>query len=153
MSELSYFDRTRIQMEYVVPLIRDLQDLLGEKLVNDALDERNRRREQNTEVAPTAAFENMAAGAKVYAAGGALTYDIIASGSDHFDMNVQQCGYASMMDELGGRDIGHLLLCGRDFASARRLGMQLERSQTRMQGADFCDFRYKPAISTQVGDP
>ena len=48
-----------------------------------------------------------------------------------------------MMDELGGRSFGHLLLCGEDFAAAKQLGMTLERAQTRMQGHSHCDFRYR----------
>jgi len=50
-----------------------------------------------------------------------------------------------MMEELGGRDFGHLLVCRGDFAAAKQIGMKLTRTQTKMQGAPFCDFRYRPA--------
>ena len=140
-TQLTNLERRRIQMEYVVPLIRDLQRLLGSDVVNAAL---ARRAEPVTaEDGSKADFSRMAAGVETFAAGDALDYEIIASDQDRFDMNVKHCRYAEMMDELGARDIGHLLLCNLDYAGAAQLGMALERTQTRMQGAEYCDFRYR----------
>ena len=145
MTELTNFERVKIQMEYVVPLIKDLQALLGEDTINDALKRRARESEVSIDSGKQPDFSRMTDGAKMFAEGGALDYDIIASGDDHFDMDVKRCQYAEMMDELGGREFGHLLLCNRDFAAAKRIGMALTRTQTKMQGADYCDFRYRPA--------
>ncbi len=145
MRELTHFERTRIQMEYAVPLIRDLQELLGEEVVNAALEQRARRQEEAVEPGGRPDFGRMAEGAEMFAAGGALDYEIIASSSDRFDMDVHRCGYAEMMDELGGRSFGHLLVCRGDFAAARRIGMTLSRTRTIMEGGDCCDFRYRPA--------
>ena len=145
MTDLTNFERVKIQMEYVVPLIKDLQALLGEDTINNALERRGRESEQAVDSGKQPDFARMAEGAKMFAEGGALDYDIIASGNDQFDMNVNGCQYAEMMDELGGRGFGHLLVCNRDFAAAKRIGMTLTRTQTRMQGADHCDFRYRPA--------
>ena len=151
MTDLTYFERRRLQMEYAVPLIKDLQAVLGKDLVCDALEQVNARRLRDVSSDKTADFSKMAEGAKVFAAGDALHYDIIGTDSDHFDMDVHHCRYADMMEELGGREFGHLLICAADFTSARQLGMSLERSQTRMQGADYCDFRYRRA-DTDRGD-
>ena len=145
MTELTNFERVKIQMEYVVPLIKDLQALLGEDTINDALKRRARESEVSIDSGKQPDFSRMTDGAKMFAEGGALDYDIIASGDDHFDMDVKRCQYAEMMDELGGREFGHLLVCNRDFAAAKRIGMTLTRTQTRMEGADYCDFRYRPA--------
>ncbi len=145
MTDLTNFERVKIQMEYVVPLIKDLQALLGEDTINDALKRRARESEVSIDSGKQPDFSRMTDGAKMFAEGGALEYDIIASGNDQFDMNVNGCQYAEMMDELGGREFGHLLVCNRDFAAAKRIGMTLTRTQTRMQGADHCDFRYRPA--------
>lgn len=138
---LSNLERTRIQMEYVIPLIRDLQQILGTDAVNEALLQRTK----SEQGAPgsEADFGRMQAGTEHYAAGGALDYEVIASDADRFDLNVTRCGYAQMMKELGGRDVGHLLICNLDYPAAARIGMHLERSQTQMQGADHCDFRYR----------
>ena len=145
MAELTNFERVKIQMEYVVPLIKDLQALLGEDTINDALKRRVRESEVSIDSGKQPDFSRMTDGAKMFAEGGALDYDIIASGDDHFDMDVKRCQYAEMMDELGGREFGHLLVCNRDFAAAKRIGMTLTRTQTIMRGADYCDFRYRPA--------
>ena len=145
MTELTNFERVKIQMEYVVPLIKDLQALLGEDTINDALKRRARESEVSIDSGKQPDFSRMTDGAKMFAEGGALDYDIIASGDDHFDMDVKRCQYAEMMDELGGREFGHLLVCNRDFAAAKRIGMTLTRTQTIMRGADYCDFRYRPA--------
>ena len=144
MAELTHLERRRIQMEYVIPLIRDLQELLGKDAVNSALAERARRLEQSASCEKPVDFALMPEMAKVYAEGNALEYEVIASDADRFDIDVHHCRYAEMIDELGGRDVGHLLLCNLDFAEARRLGMRLERTRTRMQGASVCDFRYRP---------
>ena len=145
MAELTNFERVKIQMEYVVPLIKDLQALLGEDTINDALKRRVRESEVSIDSGKQPDFSRMTDGAKMFAEGGALDYDIIASGDDHFDMDVKRCQYAEMMDELGGREFGHLLVCNRDFVAAKRIGMTLTRTQTIMRGADYCDFRYRPA--------
>ncbi len=154
MADMTMLERIRIQMEYAVPLIKDLQDILGEDVINEALEKRitlTTERARQGE-APEADFSRMAESAKMFAAGNALDFDVIASDSEHFDMNVTGCRYAEMMEDLGGRDIGHLLVCGVDFAAAERAGMHLERTQTRMQGAEYCNFRYSRTIRAQ-GDP
>ena len=80
---------------------------------------------------------------KLYAAGEALDYEVVTDDGERFDMDVRRCAYAEMMERLGARDVGHLLICNFDFPLARRAGLELTRTQTRMQGADFCDFRYR----------
>ncbi len=49
-----------------------------------------------------------------------------------------------MYEEMGARDLGFLLSCNRDFAMFEGLAPELRftRTQTLMEGADFCDFRY-----------
>ena len=145
MSELTFFDKTRIQMEYVVPLINELKEVLGEETVLDALDKVSKLRLERTDKKEEADFSQMNEMVEIYAAGCALEYDVIASSADLFDVDVHVCRYAEMMEQLGGRDFGHLLICSGDFISAKEMGMDLSRTKTRMQGADSCDFRYRPA--------
>jgi hypothetical protein len=71
-----------------------------------------------------------------------LKYDILATDKDRLEFDVKNCQYAKMMQELDAMDLGYLLICQGDFAAAYASGMELTRSQTRMQGFDFCDFRY-----------
>lgn len=143
MTKLTNLERTRIQMQYAVPLIRDLQEILGEQVINEALGEMHRRRAARAaQSAREADFTRMKAGTEMFAAGGALDYEITGESDDHFDMDVTGCRYAELMADMDATDIGTLLICNGDFADALKIGMELKRTQTRMQGADCCDFRY-----------
>ena len=52
---------------------------------------------------------------------------------------------ATMGASLGEPELGFLLVCTGDFAVADGFGsdIKLTRTQTIMQGADHCDFRYR----------
>ena len=145
IDDLTIHERRTVQMEYVVPLIRDLQAILGEDVVNRALEERIRRDVEKAQDEPARDIDlrAMAAGTEVYAAGDALGYEILEASEDRFEMNVTRCGYKEMMERLGAQDIGHLLICNLDFAVALRAGTELTRTQTCMQGGSHCDFRYR----------
>ena len=144
MEDLTFFETRRIQMEYVVPLINDLKEVLGDEAVLEALEKVSELRLERAEKQQTIDFAEMGGMVDYYAAGDALEYEVIASSADQFDVDVQVCRYAQMMEELGGRDFGHLLICSGDFVSAKEMGLELSRSKTVMQGAGMCDFRYKP---------
>jgi predicted ArsR family transcriptional regulator len=143
--DLTIHERITIQMEYAVPLVRELQRILGEDVVNAALEERVRRDVARAAEGPTADanMSLLAAATAQYAAGNALEYEILASDDERFDVNVTRCGYREMMERMDARDLGHLLICNLDFPMAVRAGLELERTQTCMQGASHCDFRYR----------
>lgn len=147
MKDLTYFDTRRIQMEYVVPLINDLKEVLGENTVIEALEKVSKLRVERSEQQQAIDFNQMNGMVEFYAAGDALEYEVIASSADQFDVDVHVCRYAEMMEELGGRDFGHLLICSGDFVSAKEMGLKLSRTKTVMQGAGVCDFRYRPEES------
>lgn len=86
--------------------------------------------------------------------GGAMDIDVIEKDDDHFDFNVTRCGYAELYMSLGIAELGAMLSCNRDAALIHgfNAGIDLERTQTIMQGAACCDFRYRVrrAASTQI---
>ncbi|MBH5386796.1 L-2-amino-thiazoline-4-carboxylic acid hydrolase [Bradyrhizobium diversitatis] len=51
----------------------------------------------------------------------------------------------ALQAEIGEAELGFLLICTADFATAEGFGpdIKLTRTQTIMQGASHCDFRYK----------
>jgi len=59
--------------------------------------------------------------------------------------NVTRCKYAEMYRDMDLAEIGHILSCGRDgtFCTGYNPKIKLERTQTIMQGASHCDFRYQ----------
>ncbi len=77
-------------------------------------------------------------------ANGALEVDMLEETETSVNYNVTRCQYAEMYQEMGLAEIGHLLSCGRDgtFCKGYDPRISLVRTQTIMQGASHCDFRY-----------
>jgi len=75
----------------------------------------------------------------------ALKIEEIESSEDVLSFNVTRCRYAELYDSLGIRDIGTVFSCARDFALIEGFNpdVSLTRTQTIMEGAPFCDFRYR----------
>jgi len=75
----------------------------------------------------------------------ALQMDVLHSSDTALDFNVTRCRYAEMYREMGIGEIGHLLSCQRDgtFCEGYDPKLKLDRSQTIMQGASHCNFRYR----------
>ncbi|WP_118138662.1 L-2-amino-thiazoline-4-carboxylic acid hydrolase [Oceanicella sp. SM1341] len=75
---------------------------------------------------------------------GALEIEVLEEGPRRLEFNVTRCRYAELYRDLGLGHIGHLLSCNRDgdFCTGYNPDITLTRSQTIMQGASHCDFRY-----------
>jgi hypothetical protein len=84
-------------------------------------------------------------GVASFAKGDALDYSVRAQSEDTFEVDVTGCRYAQFYKELCEPELGFLLVCSSDFPFAEGLGsnIKLMRTQTIMQGASHCDFRYK----------
>ncbi len=144
------FEQIKIQARVLVPLVKALRAELGEEranaLVREALGPLYREfgercwREQGARTLG----EKMAATFQKFAAGDALDYEVVQQGEDAFDVNVTGCRYAGFFKELGAPELGFLLVCSADFVMTEGFGadVQLTRTQTIMQGASHCDFRY-----------
>lgn len=81
---------------------------------------------------------------ELWKADDALQIEVTRQDDVHFDFNVKRCRYAEMYKDMGLGEIGHLLSCQRDgtFCEGYDPNIQFERTQTIMQGASHCDFRY-----------
>ncbi len=75
----------------------------------------------------------------------ALESEVLEHSDTGFSFNVTRCRYADMYREMGLSELGFILSCGRDFALSQGFSpdIKLTRTQTIMQGASHCDFRYK----------
>ncbi len=80
-----------------------------------------------------------------WTANDALRLDVKEERADKLAFDVTRCRYAEMYKEMGLGHIGHLLSCNRDgdFCVGYNPNMELTRTQTIMQGAPTCDFRYR----------
>ena len=82
--------------------------------------------------------------AEHWSAGGALEIETLQAGGERLEFNVTRCRYAELFQELGLPELGALFHCSRDFAMAEGFSgrIELKRTQTLMQGASHCDFRF-----------
>jgi len=148
-------EQVKMQAQVLVPLVRTLQADLGEErantLVRKALGDLFRRygekwwrtrREGDLGGKVASAFE-------MFAAGGALDYEVIKEAADVLELNVTGCRYAEFYKKIGAPELGFLLTCSGDehFFRAEGFGadVRLTVNQTIMQGASHCEFRYARA--------
>ena len=75
----------------------------------------------------------------------ALERKILHKAPERLDYDIMRCEYATMYREMGLGHIGHLLSCNRDssFCIGYNKDIKLTRTQTIMEGASHCDFRYR----------
>lgn len=82
---------------------------------------------------------------EVWAQNGALNLEMIKETKSELFFNVTYCGYAQTYEKMGIKDMGHTLSCIRDFSFIGGFNPQikLKRTQTIMEGAKYCDFRFE----------
>lgn len=75
----------------------------------------------------------------------AMLIDVLEENESRFSFNVRRCRYAEMYQALGIPELGEILSCNRDYSLMQGFNpdVVLERTQTIMEGASFCDFRYR----------
>jgi len=149
--DIPVIEQVKIQAQVLVPLVKALQAELGEQranaLVRNALGDVYRRLGERWWRAKGSSHvgENMASAFASFAKGDAIDYRVRAHSQDAFEIDVTGCRYAQFYRELGEPELGFLLVCSSDFPFAEGFGPEVEltRTQTVMQGASHCDFRYR----------
>jgi hypothetical protein len=157
--DVPLIEQVKIQAQVLVPLVKALQAELGEERANDIvrralgdlyrkLGERWWRTRGGRNLG-----EQMATAFDEFAAGDGLDHEVLTQTPSAFEVNVTGCRYAKFYQALGAPELGFLLICSSDLAMAEGFGtdVQLTRTQTIMQGATHCDFRF--ALKTEVNRP
>jgi len=149
--KLTLLERTKVQAEVLVPLVRAMERELGKdaahRLVRDAIG--SQVREQVRANATGRPQDTVEWGFRISRAGGALDHEYRDSVDGEINVDVTRCEFASFYQQLGAPDLGFLLVCMLDYDIADGVdGLELERTQTIMQGADHCNFRWKIDTST-----
>jgi hypothetical protein len=158
---VSVIEQARIQAQVLVPLVKALQAELGEAranaIVRGALRElyrgygetfwraeKKQKQEQDQNTEPDVG-KSVASAFATYARDDALDYTVIEQSANAFAFDVTRCRYAEFYKELGEPELGFLLVCSADFDTTEGFGgdIALMRTQTIMQGAPHCDFRYR----------
>lgn len=148
---LTLLERRRIEAGVLVPIIRALQAEFGEEAVNRVVGEtiKGIARAQGEAERERAEIDSVQALGDRMANGvlreGSLIVEVVEQDDVRFGFNVTRCKFKEMYEEMGAGDLGFLLSCNRDFAMFEGLapGLDFTRTQTRMEGAAFCDFRYR----------
>jgi predicted ArsR family transcriptional regulator len=147
---ISHLQRRKIEGRVLIPFVQTLREKLGENAAREVLDATIRKLAANDGAAwaetygqTTASLRTVAQ--ELWAGGGAMDVQVISESEDHLDFNVNRCQYAEFYKELGLSDIGYRVHCNRDHAAVASFNGELElsRSQTIMEGAACCDFRYR----------
>jgi L-2-amino-thiazoline-4-carboxylic acid hydrolase len=154
---VSVLRQAKIQAQVLVPLLKAMQAELGEERANaiarTALRDLYRRygeefwrakNEENLGKAMTSAFAT-------FARDDALDFEVKEQSQDAFDIDVRRCRYAEFYNAMGEPELGFLLVCSADFLMAEGFGpeIKLTRTQTIMQGASHCNFRYKRSRASE----
>jgi len=148
--KISYLNRCKIQSETLIPVTKTLEDEIGKEgahvIISKALRGSTRRFYENLRKDLKGnPIDLIVGGFPMFAADGALEYEVLSQTENSYDVNITRCAYAEFYKGLGEPELGCLFMCELDFAIAEGLGPDIEfkRTQTIMQGADHCDFRYR----------
>ena len=147
---LTLLQRREIEAKVVGPLIREFAAEIGTERALEVVRRVivNLAHEAGADLAASlgeATLDAFARGLDRWTEGGALVLDRIEQTPERLSFNVTRCRYAEMYRTLGLADLGGSLSCQRDFALVEGFnpGITLERTQTLMEGAPHCDFRFR----------
>ena len=159
---LPLLQQREIEASIVGPLIRAFSEELGNERTLAILQRviTSLAKQGGAELARKLGDQSLAAFARSldrWSEQGALEIEILEQSEDRLAFNVNRCRYAEMYRALGLEDLGGSLSCQRDFALIEGFnpGIGLTRTQTLMEGAPFCDFRFRRRVSksTDTSDP
>jgi predicted ArsR family transcriptional regulator len=149
LNEIGVLKRREIEARILLPVIEALGKEFGKdrvvEIVRDVIV--GVAQAQGREVAAQqggTSLGHLAHALEDWQKGDAYRMDVLEQSDERFSFNVTRCRYAEMYRALGIPELGALLSCNRDFALAEGFSsdIQLTRTQTIMQGASHCDFRF-----------
>ena len=149
--EIGILARRRIEAEIIAPIYDELKQEIGAPAAQAVLRRAIRRAairagEQLAAATPGGAnlltFQDIQ---RLWTKDDALQVEVLRATPEAYDINIRRCRYAETYRAMGLGEIGAVLSCERDgaFCEGYNSRIQLTRTQTIMQGADHCDFRYR----------
>ena len=137
-------DAMKVQSRVVIPIVKALEKEIGKerahRVVGDAIAgayvEYRKHRGFEADVHP---------GVEVDGPSFPVEKEVVENEASSYGHNITSCQFADYFRSIGEPEIGALMTCGVDFAAEElmRPGWTFVRTQTRMQGYDHCDFRWK----------
>ena len=150
-SQMPMIEKRRIEAE----MIKEIYDVLVPRVGKEQAQEIIRISVANSAIAQgrefRAQYDHMptladhAANHHLWEADDALERTYLQKTDTNMDYNITRCEYANMYRAMGLGEIGHLLSCNRDssYCIGFSDNIELTRTQTIMEGAVHCDFRYR----------
>jgi hypothetical protein len=149
---ISLLDKTRIQAQVLVPVMRAMRDEIGREkadaLVRGALREWSKQIfadiGKGIEGSPGRKFAKMNT-ALAEVTEREVTFDMHRDDKEAREFDITACRFAEFFRALGEPELGALLVCSTDvdIADAGGSAVGFSRDQTLMQGGSCCTFRYK----------
>jgi hypothetical protein len=150
LNEIGVLKRREIEARILLPVLEALGREFGRErvvsIVRDVIV--TIAREQGQALAAQLGgrgLNDFARGMEDWKKGKALDMEVIEQSAERYEFNVTRCGYADMYRSLGVPELGALLSCNRDYALIEGFSsdVTLTRTQTIMEGAPHCDFRFR----------
>lgn len=149
-ARIGVLTRREVEARLLVPLIEVLSAEFGRERVVDVVREAITRiaREQGAQLPASLGGNGLAEFAeslRFWTQDNALEIEVLEQNEDEFAFNVVRCRYAELYQALGVAELGAVFSCNRDAALIQGFNPDVEftRTQTIMQGAAYCDFRYR----------
>lgn len=145
---ITHLERRRIEAGVLVPMIQAMQRELGVARANEiaraVIVELARRDGERWAAQFGSSLESLERVSALWSAGGSLEIQPLRRSDRALEFNVTRCRYAEYFKELGLPELGALFHCARDFAMVEGFSpkIDLKRTQTIMEGAPHCDFRF-----------
>ena len=147
--KITHLERRKIEAGVLIPVIQAFERTIGKQRAAEIVGEviRDLARDDGRRWAGQFGddLSAMAKVSQVWSAGGGLDIEWLEKSEEKLDFNVTRCRYAEFYKELGLAELGFLFHCNRDFAMVDGFSscITLKRTQTIMQGATYCDFRFR----------
>jgi hypothetical protein len=149
-AKLGVLTRREVEARILIPVINSLGDAFGRDEVLAVVRDTIVRiaREQGAALSQQMggkSLKHFVDSLAYWTQDNALEIDVIEESDEVLSFNVTRCRYAELYESLGIREIGTTFSCTRDFALIEGFNpdITLERTQTIMEGAPHCDFRYR----------
>tara|TARA_B100000809_G_scaffold168966_1_gene166296 strand:+ start:1639 stop:2121 length:483 start_codon:yes stop_codon:yes gene_type:complete len=150
MKHLPLLEKRKIEAQVLAPLIKAFEAEFGREKTHALVGKVIRKlagRDGKTigEELEGTPIEKVTALVPRFNEGDALEIEVLKEDASSYEFNVTRCRFAEFYEEMGVPELGRLLSCNRDFALSEGVSseLELERSQTIMEGAPHCDFRFR----------
>jgi len=148
-NELNRIEKRAIEASAIAPIIHAVAQRIGKEEAFAILQEVNekeafQRGESIRKKLGHTGIHELVDDVATWGIGGELKMEVLEQTSYTYHFNITRCPYYEKYRELELAEYGVAFSCCRDEPFARGLHPQLklERTQTIMEGADYCDFRY-----------